>query len=291
MRWWLAILPVFAFFIGCQSTRSALKAIEDQQWEKAASILLQQSANEKDSLFSGVYYAYSLLYADSAYQQYQIDSAYQYILRASQDFQATPEKEQEKLARALSLSDSSLLRQKRRLDSLAFARATDQSTVTDYQYFIDQHTDAPQREEAILQRNQLAFDAASQVDTYQAYREFLDTYPQAAQVPLADERYNTLVFQSQTATGNLQSYYQFLEAFPRSPYRPQAEQAIFQISTADNQLAHYARFAYDFPNSPLTRKAVNWLYHLYKVNHPVECFFFEFTKQKKTYKREGGRGL
>nr|WKN34800.1 WG repeat-containing protein [Tunicatimonas sp. TK19036] len=250
--------------------------MHDQKWEKAELTLQKLRTNEKDSLFPDVYYAYSLLYTDTAYQHYQIDSAYAYILQASQDFQQTPEKEKEKLARAIQLTDSTLLIQKRQLDSLAFIRATELSTVPDYQYFIDQHTDAPQQKEAKQLRNALAFEAASELDTYQAYRNFLDTYPEAEQVPLAEERYNTLVFQSQTATGDLESYYQFLEAFPNSPYRPQAEEAIFQIITADNQLTHYARFVHDFPDSPYARKAVNWLYHLYKVNHPADSFFIQY---------------
>jgi len=262
--------------IGCQSTRSALKAMQDQQWEKAQTTLEKQLAIPKDSLHADVYYAYSLLYADSSFTEYSIDSAYRYVLQASEDYYSTSAKEQVKLAKTISLTDSALLQQKRRLDSLAFEVAKEKSTVQTYQSFLDQHTDAPQREEAILLRNLLAFAATQQLDTYQAYREFMKTYPEAEQYNQAEERYNTLAFQAQTKTGNLASYYQFLDAFPQSPYRLQAEQSIFSITTAANSLSSYARFARDFPQSSLTRKAVNWLYHLYQESHPTDSFSITF---------------
>lgn len=262
---------------GCQSTRSALKAMQDQEWNKVQTTLEEQLANPKDSLHADVYYVYSLLYSDSLFTDYSVDSAYQYVLRANEDYQNTSVKEKEKLARTLPLTDSLLLRQKRSLDSLAFEEATEKSTVQAYQSFLNQHTDAPQREEAVRLRNQVAFAATQQLDTYQAYREFMNTYPEAEQYNQAEERFNTLAFQAQTQTGNLASYYQFLDAFPQSPYRLQAEQAIFSITTAANDLASYASFARDFPQSSLTRKAVNWLYHLYRESHPADSFFITFA--------------
>ncbi|MGB3585087.1 MAG: WG repeat-containing protein [Tunicatimonas sp.] len=261
---------------GCQSVRSALKAMQDQQWEKAQATLEGQLADPKDSLHADTYYVYSLLYSNSLFTNYSVDSAYQYMLRASKDYRITPIKEKEKLARALPLTDSLLLRQKRRLDSLGFAEANAESTVTAYQSFLEQHSDAPQREEAVRLRNQLAFVATQQLDTYQAYQEFMKTYPEAEQYSQAEERFNTLAFQAQTKTGNLASYYQFLEAFPQSPYRPQAEQSVFSITTAGNDLASYANFARNFPQSKLTQKAVNWLYHLHRETHSADSFFIAF---------------
>lgn len=273
--WAIAALLLFSV-LGCQSPQTALKAIKKQEWDKAEMSLNKQLDNPKDSLFASAYYVLSLLYSDSAYTQYEVDTAYYFILSSTQDFEKTPEKERLKLTKTISLDSVVLVRQKRRLDSLAFGEARADSSVQAYQTFLDRHADAPQREEAIRLRNQLAFGAAQQMDTYQAYREFMDTYPAAEQYSQAEERFNTLVFQAQTKTGKLASYYQFLDAFPQSPYRLQAEQAIFSITTAANHLESYAAFISDFPNSPLTQKAVNWLYHLYRESHTADSFFITF---------------
>lgn len=272
-----AIAALLLVTIGCQSPRTTLKAIQDQKWEKADVALNKKLTSPKDSLHADTYYLYSLLYSDSAYVHYKVDTAYHFILSATQDFNKISEKEKLKLAKTVPLDSTILLSQKRRLDSLAFGEAQADSTVRAYQTFLDRHSDAPHREEAVRLRNQLAFGAARQMDTYQAYREFMDTYPEAKQFSQAEERFNTLVFQAQTKTGNLTSYYQFLDAFPQSPYRFQAEQAIFSITTASNHLASYAAFARDFPNSPLIHKAVNWLYHLYQASHPADSFFITFS--------------
>jgi len=270
-------VTILLSIIGCQSTQSALKAIDDQKWEKAEASLEDLLNKKNDSLFADVYYGLSRLYSDSSYHQYQIDTAYQFILLAERDLPLTPVKEQEKLARSIPLNESTILYQKRYLDSLAFQRSLALSTVTNYQSFLDQHQDAPQRDTVIQLRNQLAFAAAQQLDTYQAYRDFMDTYPEATQYPQAEERYNTLVFNAQTQTGNLASYYQFIDAFPNSPYRPQAEQAIFRIVTAANQPQKYIQFIQDFPDSPLNRQAVNWFYHLYQESHPADSFFVQYS--------------
>jgi hypothetical protein len=273
LGFWLLILMALN---GCQSTQTALKAIDDQKWEKAESTLEQLLAKKNDSLFADVYYGLSLLYSDSLYQHYQIDTAYHFILQAERDLPQTSVKEQEKLARSIPLTEATILLQKRYLDSLAFQRSLALSTVTDYQFFLDQHQDAPQRDTVVQLRNQLAFAAAQQLDSYQAYRDFMDTYPEAEQYSQAEERYNTLVFNAQTQTGDLASYYQFVDAFPNSPYRPQAEEAIFQIVTADNQPQKYSQFIQDFPKSPLSRQAVNWLYHLYQEDHPTDSFYSKY---------------
>ena len=270
-------LSIWMLLNGCQSTQSVLKAIKDQKWEKAETTLEQLLIKKNDSLFADVYYGLSRLYSDSAYQHYQIDTAYQFILLAEQDLPLTPVKEREKLARSIPLNEATILRQKRHLDSLAFQRSLALSTVSDYQFFLDQHQDAPQRDTVVQLRNQLAFTAAQQLDTYQAYRDFMDTYPAANQYAQAEERYNTLVFNAQTQTGDLASYYQFIDAFPNSTYRPQAEEAIFRIVTAGNKPENYTTFIQDFPDSPLSRKAVNWLYHLYRENHPSDSFYIQYS--------------
>ena len=258
----------------CGGAKSALSSLEKQKYPQVQETLANTLA--KDSLPVGTYYVYSLLYTDSLFAGYDIDTAYQYVQQAVDQYSQLEKKQQEKLNKQLALDTVRLRQQKLRVDSLAYARANEDSSVQAYQRFINDFSTAPQVPQAVQYRNQLAFDSVQRVDTYPAYRYFMDTYPQAKQYSLAQQRYNTLAFQELTQEGTLGSYLDFLKRYPTSPYRPQAEQAIFEISTADNQPEHYAAFARRYPRSAAARQAVNTLYHLYKATRPPGHFLQDF---------------
>ncbi len=273
MKWYLCIFVVL--YAACSSPKQALRLIEKQKYAQAQKKL--DKALSKDSLQAAAHYAYSVLYTDTAFMQYHVDSAYAHILEAIDDYQRTEEKVRRKLSKKMLLDSTALLTQRLLTDSLAFAEAAEVHTVAAYQGFIDRHQAvAPQYEEAISRRNALAFEAARQTDTYQAYKAFMETYPQAVQYPQAQERYNTLVFREKTKGGTLESYRNFLKAFPDSPYRPNAEEQILRLSTTDNRLTSYAAFVREFPKSRHTRLAVNLLYHLYKAKHQPEHFLRDY---------------
>lgn len=269
------LLSLVILCLSCHSGRQALKLIEKGKYEQAQAKL--NKSLSKDSLNPAANYVYSLLYTDTAFQHYHVDSAYKYVLKAISDYQHTEAKSRQKLAKSLQLNSTTLNKQKLLTDSLAFAEASGTHTVTAYQKFIDEHTSsAPQYEEAIRRRNKLAYDAAKRIDTYQAYQYFMHTYPEAVQYAQAQERYNTLVFREKTKGGSLESYLNFLRAFPNSPYRPNVEEQILKISTAGNHLKQYADFARQYPESKYARLAVDILYHLYKTVHHPGHFLKEF---------------
>ncbi len=270
----LALLLSSTLLLSCGGVKSAFSRLQKQQYPKASAQL--RKALEKDTLPVAAYYGYSLLYTDSAYASYNIDTAYQYAQLALATYPQLSEKRQTKLRRKLDLDTTRLQQQKLRIDSLAYARATRQDELHSYQRFLADFATAPQVPAAILRRNELAYDSIRQVDTYPAYKFFMDTYPEAAQYPQAQERYNTLAFQGLTQEGDLASYLRFLETYPNSPYRPQAERAIYEISTADGQLLNFARFARQYPRSAPARPAVNTLYHLYRTAYAPRNFLQDF---------------
>ncbi|MGB3780188.1 MAG: hypothetical protein WA960_17625 [Tunicatimonas sp.] len=274
------LLPAFALLLSstlllsCGGVKSAFSRLQKQQYPKASAQLRQ--AVEKDTLPVAAYYGYSLLYTDSAYASYNIDTAYQYAQLALATYPQLSEKRQTKLLRKIDLDTTRLQQQKLRIDSLAYARATQQDQLHSYQRFLADFATAPQVPDAIVRRNKLAYDSIQSVDTYPAYKYFMDTYPEAAQYPQAQQRYNALAFQGLTQEGDLSSYLRFLETYPNSPYRPQAERAIYEISTADGSLEDFARFARQYPRSAPARPAVNTLYHLYRTAYAPRNFLQDF---------------
>jgi len=202
----IVFLLLLSFFLcnACSPTKKALQHIEKNKFQEARSLL--KKALTKDSLNADVYYVLAQLYLDTAYNQYNIDSSYAYVLEAQSDYQLTQAKTRAKQQKQIGL-DSLSLRQLHLLnDSLAYQRATRNHTVTAYQDFLNQHPNAMQVSEATRFRNQLAYQAASQLDTYVAYQDFMNGYPEAEEYSMAQERYNTLIFREKTRSGDLQSY-------------------------------------------------------------------------------------
>ena len=269
----ILLLTSAVLITSCHSKR-ALRLLEKRDFVKAEQKLTK--ALEKDSLSVAAHYGYSLLFSDSLFARYNVDSAHHSVQQAQADYQVLETSDQKKLSKKLAVDSLTLALQHLRVDSLAFAKAAYDSSLSSYQYFIDHYPAAPQQAEAIRRRNQLAFTIARQRNTYKGYKAFMNIYPQAEQYPLAEERYNTLVFQAKTQAGDLASYRNFLQAFSNSPYRSQAEKAILEISTADNALRHYARFARQYPDSPLARRAVDFLYHLYQGYYGPQGFLKAF---------------
>ncbi|MEK6480159.1 WG repeat-containing protein [Catalinimonas sp. 4WD22] len=278
------LLFIFLFFFlisACNSSKQALKFLQKQKFAEVKHTL--DKAIAKDTLNADLYYVYSLLYTDTSYSAYNIDSSFYFIRKAIEDYQASDVKSKEKLQKQ-GIDSLALVQQKLYNDTLAFERAQNLHEVQSYQNFLDTHPDAPQVQiqEAIQNRNHLAYRAANNLDTYEAYKEFMDTYPQAKEFNLAKERYNTLVFREKTRSGDLQSYIDFLEAFPDSPFRPQAEEQILQITTASNQLNSYENFIKNYPSSQHIRLAVNLFYHLYVAAHDKESFFKSYKNYPLT---------
>lgn len=240
----------------------AIKSLEKGKHEKVETLL--NKSLEKYSINPGARYAYSLLYFDSTYTNYNLDSAHRFIEQALLDEQVPDSIDQLLPLGKADLTIDHLQEHKASVDMTAFGRAVEQNTVESFQYFIDQYGTSAQLANAISRRDQLAFEIASAENTYSSYKEFLDLYPDAYQAPMARERYDKLVFQAKTGNGKLQHFISFLREHPDTPYRGQAEWQIFQLETLDHQPESYQRFKHEYPESRYTRVADNILYHLDK---------------------------
>lgn len=245
----------------------ALKALEKGKYEKVER--LAEKSLQKNSVNPGARYVFSLLYFDSTYVRYNLDSAHIYIEQALLDEQQPDSLEGMRLEKS-DLTVDNLLRQKSLVDQAAFSRAAELNTIESFQYFIDEFHNAPQLANAISRRDQLAFEIASAENSYSSYKKFLDEYPDAHQASLAQERYDELVFLSKTKGGKLQHFIEFLEEHPETPYRDQAEWQIFQLGTLDNGQESYRTFKLNNPKSRYAQLADNILYHLDKESFIAE---------------------
>ncbi|MDZ7604713.1 MAG: WG repeat-containing protein [Cyclobacteriaceae bacterium] len=170
------------------------------------------------------------------------------------------------------ITDSVLFNQKKAVEFHAYNRARNRHTISDYDYFLSRFQGASQADSAVAYRNEIAFEDAREVNTYESYQDFIRRYPQAVQVEAAKVHYEELLYLSRTEDHRLESYIRFIRNNPTSPHSVDAERNILEISTAAHDLDSYMTFLELYPRSPWRKKAMNFMYHVYKQYSSAEGF-------------------
>lgn len=241
------------------SERSISNNLEHGKWDKAFAQLTK--LKRKDSTNAVVDYLLAQYYLEPATRDYQVDSANQYLKKATLNFKNASQKLRDRWKRFP--LDSLLLQHLRnKVDSVAFARATDQNTVTGYSFFLQEYPQAAQQVRATELLHEVAYLNALRVNTYQAFQDYMNTYPNAARFNEAQQRYEKLLFESKTSDRRLTSYQRFLKEYPASPYRTEAEWRIFERVTAIGSVTSFEHFINEYPTSVATSHAKNILFHL-----------------------------
>ena len=231
---------------------------------------------EKDSLNPAAYYLYSILHTDTAFQAYDVDKAYAFILKAiDQYYTVSDPKDLEDLAE-FQVDSVHLEQHKDLIDSLKYQLIEQVHAIETYEAFIANHNDALQIPRAIENIHEIAFQNAQDINQWKSYKEFIDTYPEARDYNEADSLYKLLIYQERTADGRLNSYKDFLEEFPSTPYRDQIVPEIFKISTATNRIEDYKSFLKEYPSEEYERIAYKRIYHVFKEKYGNEDFLEYF---------------
>ena len=270
----LAMLTLAVIWANIEIPKRAFRFYEKGDLDKTVEAL--ERSMDKDSLNPAANYLYAVLYVDTAFWGYHVDSAYAYINEAIRDFGYVTEAKDLSSLADVGVDSVSLEVQKDLIDSLQFELIKAKHTIADYNWFRDQHADAKQVPDAIRLRNHIAFEDAEQINTWQSYFEFMGDYPDAEDFEEAENRYKKLIFDERTADGKLQSYLDFIDEFPATPYYAIAERQIFELTTAINSIEAYTDFLRQYPNEALKRKILPRLYHLYKQDYAAATFFDHF---------------
>lgn len=259
----ILILFFVSISIVCHGQLSLVKRAQKAQLkrdlDKSESLLAK--CYEKNPELSGLYFAWAQLKFDSAYSNFNIDSAYKDILYSRKNFSALEEKEMLKHQK-LDINLLTIDQLKKDIEQAAFFRAIKENDEAAFIYFLKAFPNTKHENSAIKKRDSLAYIEVVSVNTYEAYQEFMDKYPEALQFQEAKARYEKLYFDKSTADGKLISYQKFLRIHPSTPYRKDAEKQIFEISTASGKPSVFKQFLANYPKSFWTRKANRLLYHL-----------------------------
>ena len=252
------LVIILQIFFGFDNTKKALKSIEKEQFKEARELLIE--GIRKDSINAGDHYVLSLLFTIPRYKQYNVDSAYFYILEAGKDYRQSDEKKLEKLSK-IPISDSLINIHQRKVEDLGFERAKKENSIEAYEYFIQNFNKSLRINEAISLRNELIFEEVTKENTWQAYKQFIQSFPDAKQTSEARSRYERLLFLDKTSSGNRESFENFLKDYPQTTYRDIAEEKIADFVIAENTLEEYNFFLQQYPSSDQIKRIKDFQYH------------------------------
>lgn len=236
----------------------------------------------KDSLNPAAHYLYSLIYTDTTYALYQVDSAYKSVNRAIAQLTSIDDEDDLEDLAEYGVDSINLEQKKDLIDSLKFEEVKQRHTLEGYNVFMKVHNDALQIPEAIRLRDHIAFEEANQMNIWQSYRSFMEEYPEAEDFAEADSLYKLLIYQDLTEDQTLTSYTDFLEGYPQTPYRAKVEEKIYELSTSENTIEAYLKFLNEYPNDSLAAKILPRAYHLFKEKYGAERFLTYFNIPSKS---------
>lgn len=234
------------------------KLIEKHKLEKAEEVIQKMIGD--DQVSPGAKFFYSILYSDTSFYKFNIDSAHYYIKEAVSDYDASPVDDLKELRR-VDITPIDFERQESFVTKLAFGRATGAMTLEAFNEFLNTYPEAAQTARAITFRDSLAYEIVLASNTWQAYKTYYDTYPQSAYATEAMDRYQILIFKDYTKEDNLDGYIQFLDDHPDTPFRKEAEEIILVRSTIDNQWSSYVFFLEKYPKTHLRKKIGDIMYY------------------------------
>jgi len=239
--------------------KQLLSRIKEGKWDKAEQALTKVLA--KDSSNLEIKYIASLLFSNSGYPGYNIDSAHYFILSATRNFTLLPAKERIKM-KELGIDSVILKSQKEKTDSIAFQQAKSVNTEDSYTHFVNYYSAANQIDSAILLRDEAAFSTAFKTNTPKSYSDFISNYPNSSKTTEAQKRADQLIFNETTKEGRLKDYLHFVKQYPANPFRANAEQQIFEISTANGSSESLLTFIKNYPDSKWAKRSNDILYYL-----------------------------
>ncbi len=233
------------------------KAYEDRDFYKAEKLIRKSMA--KDSVNPGAKYYYSLLFLDSAFARYNIDSSSYYIEAAHDEWaELNPKKNEELVDVGISLPV--ILEQRSSVAQEAFKLAAIINSVVGWDVFRARYPYSDLMDQATYLRDSLAYQKAKKRHSWKAYKVFLDQYEHSAFAGQAKQNYDKLLFDDLTGDKQTQSYISFLKQHPGTPFRKTVEKIIFERTTVFNLKEDYIQFIRSYPESHLIRKAADMAY-------------------------------
>ncbi len=224
-------------------------------------------------------YGLSIIYLRTDNPFYNLDSAHNCIVRATENYANVKPKKKIKYTK-WGADSLGMFEQRELVSNALFSVAKINHTVPVYQQFLDKNPWSKHVDSAVYYRDELAYELAEQTNTAEAFGVFMYDYPNSERSADALASYDRLNYQENTESDNYIDYVRFLVSYPDSPYRSDAEDQIYRIATKTGSLESYKGFIKDHPenrNVPLAWKKMfsTHLQQDYSTNS-IQAFLNEF---------------
>lgn len=252
----LALLMVIPALAG--PLEKAFKALEVHDYFKARDLFRKEVKKHP----AAAWYGLSVITGRANNPFYDLDSAYQFIVKADLSFTAAPDKERVYIG-ALGVSHTSIMAQRDHVYERAWEIARGQNTVLAYKAYLDRYPSGPRAEEARSVLHHLAFQEARRVNTAAAYQAFVEDYRDAREVYEARARLNDALYEEATSLRTIAAYKTFIKAHPDNPNVRKAEDEIYRLSTPGRTIVEYRNFIKTEPDNHRVPDAWRSLYETY----------------------------
>lgn len=236
----------------------AFKALEVHDYFKARELFRKEVKKHP----AAAWYGLSVISGRANNPFFDLDSAYQYILKADLAFTASPDKERITIG-TLGVSHTSIAAQREHVFERAWELARGQNTVLAYKAYLDRYPSGPRANEARAVLHHLAFTEARERGTAQAYQDFIEAYPGAREVYEARTRLQDAIYQEATQAKDISSFKAFIATHPENSNVRKAEDEIYRLSTPGRTIAEYRGFIAQHPTNHRVPDAWRSIYDTY----------------------------
>lgn len=225
-------------------------------------------------------YGLSKLYCTQDYRN--LDSAFQYALKAELFWNNTSEKSMESWKNDFSYDFSSIESQKQVVSQLIFDQIQLSPSVYAWNQFIQNHPFYTSLNTAVYLRDQLAFEIAKQRSTAIALKFYMDSLPESSFTKEAQHLFYDLQFQEYTSDGTLESFVKFYDECPANSHHVDAAKEIYRLATLHNTLEEYVHFVRAYPANPFVNEGWRNVYKIYLKDYS-EDKYHAFQKEFPDY--------
>ena len=212
-------------------------------------------------------YAWSKLLNHPSYRYSNIDSAYQYILYAQNNFSQLDDKSIEKMGKE-GIDAYVLDQQKLSIDKKAFDIAQRENTEESYTSFIVKFPTAAEIREAIRLREETGFKAAVIENKEASFMAFMEKYPDSPYVNDALKKYERLYFVRVAGSGTLSDLINYLKEKPQSDFREEVEQKILNLKLIACTYEDFEELASLLNTKNAIRKLKTYHFHWFRTAFP-----------------------
>lgn len=208
----ISILSVFLLQLSGCRIKKGMQALEIYNYFEAKQFF--EKSKKHKIVPAG--YGLSVIYQRKDNPFYNIDSAYNNIILATQHYPELKLKQKEKYA-SMGIDSVSIFQQRELITNDLYLRAKSVNSVMGYQDFIDKNPWSTQIDSAVFFRDSLFFYQMDEEGKSDNYQLFLKNYPNSIYTQKAQHLYDKTFYIEQTKNNKLISYIQFVKNNPNSP--------------------------------------------------------------------------